>query len=426
MAASSIALIILGITVVLFFTEKIPLALTAMLAAIAMGIFGVIGWEDVFSGMSNSIIMFLIGCGIVGAAFFSTGLADRIGEAIMKMGDRLSLKLLILLLFIIGVLTSAVFNGVMIVAILFPIIDSIAQSSNGRITRKQLYLPTAVSTVFGSNLTIIGSTSMMLAVGLLEESSYGYTLSFFEPFLIGLPGVLAAFLIYASFGIKMQDKVFNFPEHALELDIVKEETDSSKGLTFHQWMTIIVTVLCILSIAFGFNYGAAGFIAAAALILCGCIDFEHAFKSVSWSVVFLVVGSLGIAKGLSASGASAIIADVTLKIFAFAANSPALMCMVVLFMATLLSNFMSNGATVSVVVPIALSIAETLGTSGIPFVLACGIGANISVATPICVTQITMSCAAGYRFHDLLKMGGFLNLVAYIVTAAALWAVYFI
>lgn len=427
MSPATISFIILAITIILFFTEKLPLCVTAMLAAIAMGVFGIISWSEVFSGMSNSITMFLIGCGILGAAYFSTGLADVIGYTILKYGNRLNEKRLVLLLYIIGFVTSAFFNGAMIVAIMFPIIDALSHSSGGKISRKQLYFPTAVSTVIGSNITTIGSTSMMLAVSLLATSEYGYSISFFEPFLIGIPAIAAVFLIYMTFGCKMQEHVFDFPDLPPELDDVEQEAFCSCGkLTKHQWIVVVVTLLCIGSLIAGFDYGAAGFIAASVLIVSGCIDIKHAFKSVSWEVVFLVVGSLGIAKGLSASGASIIIADFTLRIFSGIAGSAAGMCIVILFLATLLSNFMSNGATVSIVVPIALSISSALGAAGTPFVLAAAIGANISVSTPIAVTQVTMSCAAGYRFKDLLKMGGFINMIAFAVTAIALLLVYYI
>ena len=180
------------------------------------------------------------------------------------------------------------------------------------------------------------------------------------------------------------------------------------------------------SIILGLNYGAAGFIAASVLIVTGCIDLQHAYKSAGWEIIFLVAGSLGIAKGLQLSGAGQVIADVTLRVFSFAAKSPAGLCIVILFLATLLSNFMSNGATVSIVVPIALSLATALGTNPAPFVLAAAIGANLSVATPICVTQITMSCSAGYNFRSLIRMGGFLNLIAFLVTALALLLVYYL
>ena len=232
MAQSTIALLILLVTVILFVTEKIPLSLTAMLSAIAMGICGIMGWSDVFSGMSNSIIIFLVGCGILGAAYFSTGLAEKIGQAILRRGSLLTEKRLILFLFVIGAVTSAFFNGAMIVAVLYPIIDALVQSSDGRLSRKQLYLPTAVSTVFGSNMTTIGSTSMMLAVSLLASSENGYHFSFFEPLLIGLPGTLAAFLVYATFGCRMQERVFNYPDLPSTVDVVLLQEEADRGLTF--------------------------------------------------------------------------------------------------------------------------------------------------------------------------------------------------
>lgn len=426
MAQSTLALIILAITIILFVTEKIPICLTAMLSAISMGLLGIIGWQEVFSGMSNSIVIFLIGVGVVGAAYFSTGLADRIGQALLKTGTKLTEKRLILLLFVIGVLTSAFFNGTMIVAILFPIIDALARSSGGRITRKQLYMPTAVATVFGSNLTTIGSTSMMLAVSLLAASGEGYQIQFFEPFLIGLPGVLTAFLVYATFGCHMQSRIFNYPDLPSDSDAMQFTDNASQRLTVHQWITVLTTVACIASIVLGLDYGAAGFIAAAVLIVTGCIDIKQAFRGVSWEIIFLVVGSLGIANGLKVSGAGQVIADTTLSVLSFVGESPAGLCIVILFMATLLSNFMSNGATVSIVVPLALSVASTVSTSAAPYVLAAAVGANLSVATPICVTQITMSCTAGYNFKSLIRMGGFLNLIAFAATAAALILVYYL
>lgn len=426
MPQSTIALLILLVTVALFVTERIPICLTAMLSAIAMGLTGIMGWSDVFSGMSNSIVIFLVGCGVLGAAYFSTGLAERIGHAILRIGDRLTEKRLLLFLYVIGAATSAFFNGAMIVAVLFPIIDSLVESSGGRITRKQLYLPTAVSTVFGSNITTIGSTSMMLAVSLLASTENAYQLRFFEPLLIGLPGTLAAFLVYASFGCRMQERIFSYPDIPSDIDVIQLDEGGGRGLSVHQWITVLSTLCCIGAIILGVNYGAAGFITAAVLIVTGCVDLKHALRSVSWEIIFLVAGSLGIAKGLQLSGAGQQIADATLRIFAFAADSPAGLCLVILFLATFLSNFMSNGATVSIVVPVALSVAAAMDAFAAPFVLAAAIGANISVATPICVTQVTMSCSAGYSFRSLIKMGGFLNLVAFIATAAALLLVYYL
>lgn len=184
MAQSTIAILILIVTIILFVTELLPVSVTALSAMLAMGLFGIITWPAAFSGMSNSIIFFLIGTEVLGAAYFTTGLADDLGGALMRLGKKgMNERGLILCMFLIGFVTSAFFNGAMIVAVMFPIIDSIAASSNGRMTRKQMYLPVAIATVFGSNITTIGSTSMMLAVPQLgiEEIFNSFVHYYFLP-----------------------------------------------------------------------------------------------------------------------------------------------------------------------------------------------------------------------------------------------------
>ena len=101
------------------------------------------------------------------------------------------------------------------------------------------------------------------------------------------------------------------------------------------------------------------------------------------------------------------------------------MCIAMLLITTILSNFMSNNATVGICVPISLSLAQTFGANPIPFVLCCAIGANLSVAKPICTATITMTTAAGYRFKDYARFGGLFNLLAFIATAIVVYFIYF-
>ena len=252
MSQSTIAILILLVTVILFLTEKLPVSVTAICAMLAMGIFGIISWTDAFSGMSSSVVWFLIGVSILGESFFSTGLADKIGDTLLRLAKNgMSERCLILFLFVIGVVTSAVFNGAMIVAVLFPIIDAIAHSSHGRITRKHVYLPTAIATVYGSNLTIIGSTSMMLAVSMVAVNELNLSVPFFEPFKIGFPGVLLAFIAYATFAYPLQKKAFTFAEISPTVD------ESANAEFYHKpwkcWFVAATTVGTIVSVALGVN-----------------------------------------------------------------------------------------------------------------------------------------------------------------------------
>ena len=78
-------LILLAVVALLFVTELIPLAITAMGGAIACGLLGFIPAKQVFSGLSNSTVVLFAGMFVVGASMFYTGLAQKIGASIVKI-----------------------------------------------------------------------------------------------------------------------------------------------------------------------------------------------------------------------------------------------------------------------------------------------------------------------------------------------------
>ena len=49
------------------------------------------------------------------------------------------------------------------------------------------------------------------------------------------------------------------------------------------------------------------------------------------------------------------------------------------------------------IVPISMMIADGMGFSALPFVIAIAVATNIDTSTPIGVTTITMTLSAGYR-----------------------------
>ena len=84
MAQSTKCLILLAVIALFFVTEIIPLAVTAMAGSIACGLLGFIPAKQVFSGLSNSTVVLFAGMFVVGAAMFYTGLAQKIGETVVR------------------------------------------------------------------------------------------------------------------------------------------------------------------------------------------------------------------------------------------------------------------------------------------------------------------------------------------------------
>ena len=79
MGTAEQTLIVLAVMAGLFVTEIIPLAITSLGGAIALGLMGIITPKVVFSGLSDSTVVLFAGMFVVGAALFYTGLAQKIG-----------------------------------------------------------------------------------------------------------------------------------------------------------------------------------------------------------------------------------------------------------------------------------------------------------------------------------------------------------
>jgi len=123
-------LIILGVVAVLFITEIIPLAITAMAIPVALTLTGVVNAGEAFSGLYDSNVILFAGMFVVGAALFETGVAQKIGIFVVEKAGSSEIKLAFGVMFIAAALSS-VLSNTGTTACLLPVVISIANSPNG-------------------------------------------------------------------------------------------------------------------------------------------------------------------------------------------------------------------------------------------------------------------------------------------------------
>ena len=145
------------------------------------------------------------------------------------------------------------------------------------------------------------------------------------------------------------------------------------------------------------------------VLTTGCIDADEAFSYIEGRLLALIFAMLGVGAALQSSGAVAMIAD---------ALSPYMMALpsffvvlAVYFLASLLTEMVSNNAVAVVMTPIAIGLATSLGVDPRPLVVAVMIAASASFATPIGYQTNTLVFGpGGYKFKDFLRIGIPLNL----------------
>jgi di/tricarboxylate transporter len=142
----------------------------------------------------------------------------------------------------------------------------------------------------------------------------------------------------------------------------------------------------------------------AAMLVTRCLHWRHITEALNINLVMVIVSSLSLGLALERTGA----ADFIAQLFVWTTQLlpvPAVVAGVMLAI-TVVTNVVTNNAAVVLGVPIAVSMAEQLGVSPEPFVLAVIYGANMPFATPIGYQTNTMIMnAGGYQFIDYVRFG---------------------
>ena len=164
---------------------------------------------------------------------------------------------------------------------------------------------------------------------------------------------------------------------------------------------------------------ACAFAGAVLLILLRVITADEAYRGLRPDVLMLIAGMvvLGIAldeTGLASAATAALIGSMD-------GLSP-LIALVIIYGATLFATEILSNATVAVLfTPVAVSMAEALGVSPRPFLVAVMMGGSAAFATPFGYqTNVLVYQMGGYNYLDFVRVGIPLNLLTWVVGVIAI------
>ncbi|MEM1278743.1 MAG: SLC13 family permease [Cyanobacteria bacterium P01_H01_bin.152] len=180
----------------------------------------------------------------------------------------------------------------------------------------------------------------------------------------------------------------------------------------HEKAPIAILILTLMVVLAGVGWLSmlkAVVLAATLMLATGCCAPTRALQSLEWSVLLVIGAALGISEAMKVTGAAQAIADTFLGI----AGSNSFIALAVIYGITmLLTEMITNNAAAALMFPIALSVAEGLGVSFMPFVIAIMIAASASFSTPIGYqTNLMVYGPGGYKFTDFMRIGIPLNLM---------------
>jgi len=160
----------------------------------------------------------------------------------------------------------------------------------------------------------------------------------------------------------------------------------------------------------------AALLATGVLVAAGCVTGGEARRNVDWNVLLVIGAALGLGEALARSGAARVAAG---ELIGIAGGEPLLVLAAVYLVTLLCTELITNNAAAVLVFPVALSAADALGVSLMPFVIVIMMAASAAFATPIGYqTNLMVYGPGGYRFTDYLRFGLPLNALVMTVTLA--------
>ena len=186
-----ITIIILVLSAVFFVNGKIRSDLVALCALVALLIFQILTPDEALSGFSNSVVIMMVGLFVVGGAIFQTGLAKMISSHILKLAGKSELKLFLLVMLVTSAIGAFVSNTGT-VALMLPIVVSLAVSANMNPSR--LLMPLAFASSMGGMMTLIGTPPNLVIQNALTSAGFP-PLSFFSFFPVGIICVAVGTLV---------------------------------------------------------------------------------------------------------------------------------------------------------------------------------------------------------------------------------------
>ena len=405
-------LILLAVVAILFVTEIIPLAMTAVIAAVACSGLGLVPQNQIFLGLADSTVVLFGGMFVVGAAMFYTGLAQKIGGSIVKMFGTSENSLMIGIM-VIAAIMSAFLSNTGTAACLLPVCLGICASA--KIPASRQLMPLAFACGWGGICTLVGTPPNILANGALQAAGLAdKQFGFFEWGLIGVPISIAGMIYMMFVGKYLLPAAELDADQEIEQEVEANEPNSTK-------MAISGAILFVVVAVMGsgtklVTLEMASIMGAIVCVLTGCLTEKQAYASIDWVTIFLFAGMMPVSSAMAKTGAGKMIADWTVGMMG-TSPSPMVLTAVLFILSCTLTQFMSNTASAALLCPIGIAIAQSLGADPKPVLVAIACAASCAFASPVGTPPNTLVLGpGGYKFMDYVKAGTGLIIVCFVVT----------
>ena len=435
------AWIVAGLVVwmaVWWMTEALPLTATALLPFLVLPLSGVMDAGDAASAYYSPTMFLILGGAFLALAIERTNLHCRLAVYILNvMGRRGGPTQLLLAFMLATALLSTMISNTSTALIMMPMALAVLVAGGVGAHRSDglsgaLPLGIAFAASIGGLGTIIGSPTNPIAVGLIEETT-GVQITFGQWMIYGMPIVLIGVPLAAFIIARVQrvgEDTFDVAAARSAIATQREWTVPEKRLVPLVALALLLWTTRPLTDPF-LPVGAredgiiAVFVGLLLFVLPDgtgrpLLTWPEADRA-PWGVIMMFGGGLALAAGMGASGLAGWLGQSLLPL---AALPLWVVALAVVGLVILITEFASNVATASGIMPVVASLTVALGADPVLLALPAAMAASWGFMLPAGTGPNAIAWATG-RIHlpRMVGAGLMLDLSGAFLIVGAIWAV---
>ena len=435
------AFVVAGLVVLMaawWMTEAIPLTATALMPFVVLPLAGVMGAKDAASAYYEPILFLLLGGAFIALAIERTGLHRRLSLAILKTvggGGKGGGARLLLAFMVSAALLSMLISNTSTALIMMPM--ALAVLAGGGVAAEDteglsgaLPMGIAFAASIGGLGTIVGSPTNGIAVALVDNMT-GTRITFAQWMLYGVPVVLLGIPLAAWIIARVQrvaDHPFDIDAARAAIDDHAPWTSAEKRLipliaiTFLLWLTQLLVAPLLPEGSW--TDGTIAIIAALVLFVLPdgtgrpMLLWKEADRA-PWGVIMMFGGGLALAAGMQASGLADWLGQALLPLEALPLIVVAL---AIVALVVLVTEFASNVATASAIIPVVASLVVALGADPVLLAMPAALAASWGFMLPAGTGPNAIAWSTGHiRIGRMVGAGVLLDIAGIFLIVACVW-----
>lgn len=445
-AASRMAAVALLMSI-LWVTEAVPLAATALIPLVAFPLLGISPGKAVAATYINSTIFLFIGGFLIALAMEKWNLHRRIALNLLALFGGKPTRVMMGFIVATAFLSMWVSNTATTIAML-PValaiisrFEKLMPSDQAERFSTGLLLSVAYSASIGGMMTLVGTPPNLVFSRIYEISNSGReAISFAQWMGLGVPVGLTMLTILVLYMVFFYFRNIKFTV-SLD-DVIKEERDNLGRMGREE--KIVASIFAMTALLWITRKGLAviglpgwssffpdgkfiddGTVAIAMALMLFFIPAPNkeggesrlldtaVFAKIPWSVVILFGGGFALASGFVESGLSKWLAS---NLQGLAEAGTVAIIFSVATMMTFLTELTSNTATTQLILPLLNSTAKAMSLSPLLLMLPATLSASFAFMLPVATPPNAIVFGSGrLRVIDMVKTGLLLNLFGIVV-----------